>query len=218
MTRNWTRRAAFGAGAALAMAATAAQALDLPFLGASDPTPAGEDEANTRYGRVRGETEGSLKVFRGVPYGAPTGGAARFMAPQPPRPWGGVRDTRKYGDQCPQRPGDPPPYAAGWRLLQKDFPFQHLVSLNSCAANRVALPSKNGTGQPRAHFVDANSRQRKPYIWSGFQAIFASNTTPNKGFSVCIASGDTNKNGEAIRFPVPFRSLIPARPGFRMRP
>ncbi|MFO1015153.1 MAG: carboxylesterase family protein [Caulobacteraceae bacterium] len=116
MTRNWTRRAAFGAGAALAMAATAAQALDLPFLGASDPTPAGEDEANTRYGRVRGETEGSLKVFRGVPYGAPTGGAARFMAPQPPRPWGGVRDTRKYGDQCPQRPGDPPPYAAGWRL------------------------------------------------------------------------------------------------------
>lgn len=116
VAENWTRRAAFGAGAALMLSAGAARALDLPFVGPSDPVAPGEDEANTRSGRVRGERDGAITVFKGIPYGAPAAGAARFMAPQPPRPWGGVRDARKFGDICPQRPGDPPAYATGWRL------------------------------------------------------------------------------------------------------
>jgi para-nitrobenzyl esterase len=56
----------------------------------------------TRHGTVRGGTADGVHIFRGVPYGAPTGGEHRFMPPRAPAPWSGVMDTLEYGDACPQ--------------------------------------------------------------------------------------------------------------------
>ena len=53
-------------------------------------------------GRVQGCVIDGISVFRGIPYGAPTGGSNRFRAPQPPEPWTGVRSARRYGDTAPQ--------------------------------------------------------------------------------------------------------------------
>jgi para-nitrobenzyl esterase len=61
----------------------------------------------TAAGKVRGAMSGGMSAFKGVPYGAPTDGANRFMPPRPPRQWAGVRDATSYHAQAPQMPGRP---------------------------------------------------------------------------------------------------------------
>ena len=56
--------------------------------------------AETAAGKVRGKTIEGIKVFLGVPYGAPTAGR-RFQRAAKPAPWTGVRDALEYGPRSP---------------------------------------------------------------------------------------------------------------------
>jgi para-nitrobenzyl esterase len=58
--------------------------------------------AETASGKVRGIRSGDLHVFKGIPYGASTAGANRFMPPRKPEPWTGVRDATVYAGRSPQ--------------------------------------------------------------------------------------------------------------------
>jgi para-nitrobenzyl esterase len=61
-------------------------------------------EAHTRFGTVSGAREGSLAVFRGMPYAAPPTGENRWRAPLPAASWRGVRDALNFAPACPQNP------------------------------------------------------------------------------------------------------------------
>jgi para-nitrobenzyl esterase len=58
----------------------------------------------TAAGKVAGLASGSVRIFKGIPYGAPTAGANRFMTPQKPAPWSGMREATQIGPRCPQPP------------------------------------------------------------------------------------------------------------------
>lgn len=57
---------------------------------------------DTTTGKVRGFSSSGVAVFLGIPYGASTTGANRFMPPGKPQPWTGVRNCLNYGHSCPQ--------------------------------------------------------------------------------------------------------------------
>jgi para-nitrobenzyl esterase len=64
----------------------------------------------TTAGPIRGEIVDGVHVFKGVPYGGPTGGLGRWRPPSPPDRWTTVRDATSFGPSCPQPAARP----EGW--------------------------------------------------------------------------------------------------------
>ncbi len=70
--------------------------LPVPLYAASNPI------VETSNGSVEGMISNGVHVFKGVRYGADTSGTNRFMPPQDPIPWAGVRTAFDYGAQTAQ--------------------------------------------------------------------------------------------------------------------
>jgi para-nitrobenzyl esterase len=56
----------------------------------------------TPAGSVEGQSEGALRVFKGIPYASPPVGQARWRPPTPMLPWPGIRNAKQFGPACIQ--------------------------------------------------------------------------------------------------------------------
>lgn len=110
MTEGSDRRTVLVAGAAAALAAAAgkalAQAAPVSGLGTGGAPSKIFQTTEIATGKVMGIANGPTWEFRGIPYGAPTGGKNRFMPPKPPAKWAGVRECFAFGQVCPQTQAD----------------------------------------------------------------------------------------------------------------
>ncbi|WP_405068262.1 carboxylesterase family protein [Kribbella sp. NBC_01510] len=82
------------------------------LVGSAEPsTAAQQDVVRTDAGLVASKAVGDARVFDGIPYAAPPVGALRWKAPQPAKPWAGVRASA-LGNPCPQQPNSEAPDGA----------------------------------------------------------------------------------------------------------
>ncbi|XP_055849610.1 juvenile hormone esterase isoform X2 [Episyrphus balteatus] len=63
----------------------------------------GQGKLRGRFQRYRSGENGGYYSFKGIRYGMPPTGNARFRAPIPERPWYGVRDALREGNSCPHK-------------------------------------------------------------------------------------------------------------------
>lgn len=89
---------ALGAGLTAAPQGTHADEGDAPLLQVGDNIAL----ADTQYGKVRGYVLRGITYYLGIPYGADTSGANRFMPPQKPKPWTNVYPALWWGNSAPQ--------------------------------------------------------------------------------------------------------------------
>src|SRR5579863_7833397 len=111
--------------------------------------------AETQYGKVQGMANAGIKEFKGVPYGAPTGGKNRYMPPRKPAAWTGTRECYAYGSISPQTIASP---ASDYsQLIQWDLHYgtgmgEDVLTLNvwtpgiKDAGKRAVLVSFHGGG------------------------------------------------------------------------
>ena len=106
----------------------------------------GDDIAitQTRYGTVQGYILDGVYTYLGIPYGAPTGGENRFLPPQEPEKWEGVRPALFYGNDAPQNNDN------RWRNNASSFTdhWNYYDLSEDCLNLNVWTPAPDGKKRP----------------------------------------------------------------------
>lgn len=118
----------------------------------------------TPGGLLGGSIVDGVSIFKGVPYGAPTGGKNRFKPPQPREPWQGVFDATQFGPTAPQRShaemgGSEPDDEAGKQRKAAFGEFLHGLAGDEPAQSEDCLRLNIWTKN-----VDAN-KSRAVMVW-----------------------------------------------------
>jgi para-nitrobenzyl esterase len=159
----------------------------------ADPVKSGHDDgpvllvgediavADTQCGTVRGYVLRGIHYFLGIPYGTDTSGANRFMAPQKPKAWTGVRPALWWGNSAPQSMDNR--YANVFPSFRDHWNYDDLSE--DCLRLNVFTPAvKDGKKRPvlfwihGGGFVNGNAIEQDGYNGENFarlgDAVFVS--------------------------------------------
>jgi para-nitrobenzyl esterase len=100
--------------------------------------------AETKYGKVQGFILRDIFQFRGIPYGADTGGKNRFMPPQPPESWDDVRPAVWWGNSAPQMMDNR--YGNAWASFVDHWNYDDVSE--DCLKLNVWTPAIDGKKRP----------------------------------------------------------------------
>lgn len=102
---------------------------------------------STRYGKVIGENRQGVAVFRGILYGGRCDRERRFLPPQEPECWDGVRDCTKNGPICVQTAGSSSDFYSTAGHLEK-YGLQYETQDENCLCLNVLTPGMDGKKRP----------------------------------------------------------------------
>jgi para-nitrobenzyl esterase len=101
-SREQDHRAARARYLPLARAAWIGATLAAVALVCARPAAAQIGIVTVTSGRVGGVTADGITSFKGIPFAAPPVGNLRWRAPQPVRPWSGIKKADHFGPECMQ--------------------------------------------------------------------------------------------------------------------
>ena len=130
----------------------------------------------TASGKLRGATVNGIAAFKGIPYGAPTSGRNRFLPPQKPAPWAGVRDALTLAGRSPQAAPGPqrPELATVWG------PVDQLPVGEDCLTLHVWTPG-------------LDTKKRPVMVWlHGGAFSYGSSNTPR------VDGGNLARRGDVV--------------------
>ena len=87
----------------------------------------------TTSGKLEGMKKKNGLAFRGIPFAKPPIGKLRFLPPQPPEPWSGLREAKAYGQAAPQ-------HESGIEFMDAGVPLDE-----DCLYLNVYTPSTEGS-------------------------------------------------------------------------
>ncbi|HUO05554.1 MAG TPA: carboxylesterase/lipase family protein [Candidatus Binataceae bacterium] len=127
----------------------------------------------TRYGRLEGENQDGLFVFKGIPFAAPPVGPLRWMPPQKPAAWNGARDARRFGPVSHQSNRTVGPLAA----LNIEGPRSE-----DCLYLNVWTPGVSGPKRPVMVWIHGGGFT----IGAGSQNIYDGSVLARRGNAVIV--------------------------------
>ncbi|HXW82837.1 MAG TPA: carboxylesterase family protein, partial [Candidatus Binataceae bacterium] len=126
-----------------------------------------------RQGKLEGLEHGGLAVFKGIPFAEPPIGARRWLPPEKPASWTGVRDARNYGSAGPQLRGPGGVLAA---MIIEEPQSEDCLYLN------VWTPKLDGKRRPVMVWIHGGAFR----IGSGSQAIYDGANLAQRGDVVVV--------------------------------
>ena len=134
------------AGVAMSVSATAAGPTSGTTKNEAQLLLVGDNIAltETQYGKVRGYVLRGIHYYLGMPYGADTSGANRFMPPQKPKPWTDVFPALWWGDSAPQNMDHR--YASKFASFRDHWNYGDVSE--DCLRINVLTPANDGKKRP----------------------------------------------------------------------